>query len=410
MSDSLFNQYKYQLKRSFDVRFPDNKQVVLGLSGGVDSAIALYLLLEIGLKPLPIYINVSDNPEACRSSRDYLDALSVASYFGLKLELADYSKEYEVEVLDRLLNYYSLGKTPNPDIYCNLSVKMPAFGAKYPGSVVSTGHYAGIAFPQHVTTVPLMSESRRLSFLSQPKDLGKDQSYFLTGLIDKNEVINNLFFPLEGLLKSEVRSIAKSLKLKIFDKPDSQGVCLIGTKTLREFLKENLKPTQGNVKNLNGEVVGTHQGVELYTIGQRHGFELSVYSSEPLYIVEKCQKTNTIIVGPKNFCFKNRFKVSDLQFSPSFNVNRLAQLAQTKSLNVRVRNLGDLYPVVSVASVSNSEIEIETLEPIFALTPGQYAVFYINRSDVFESLVAEHQSLPLVGISPYLIGASGVIE
>ena len=257
-------------------------KVYLGMSGGVDSSVSAYLLKKAGYDVTGVFIKVWQ-PDwiNCTWKEDRLDAMRVAAHLGIKFETLDLEQEYKTEVVDYMISEYKKGRTPNPDVMCNKYVKFGGFydwAIKQGADFVATGHYA---------------QSKKGNMYNA-KDQTKDQTYFLWTVKDFSKIL----FPIGHLLKTEVRDIARKAKLPVAEKKDSQGLCFIGKIDFKEFLSHYITPTAGNVI-LNNEVVGTHDGIEYLTIGQRHGFTITkkTPNDAPLFIIEK--KGNDIVVSEK---------------------------------------------------------------------------------------------------------------
>ena len=251
------------------------KKVLLGLSGGVDSAVAAYLLLKQGYEVTGCFMrnwdslaegdylgNPNINNSQCPQEKDFDDATEVANKLGIKLIRIDYIKEYWDNVFSYLIREYENGRTPNPDIFCNKYIKFGPFlkYAKENGfDYISMGHYAE----------KINKDGK--SYLCKPFDLNKDQTYFLSQ-IDQEQVANCLF-PLGEINKTEVRKIAHELNLSsVMDKKDSTGVCFIGERNFKEFLKNYIPSKQGDIVDIEtNRVIGKHEGAMYYTIGQRRG-------------------------------------------------------------------------------------------------------------------------------------------
>ncbi|WP_106794360.1 tRNA 2-thiouridine(34) synthase MnmA [Aquimarina sp. Aq78] len=303
------------------------KRVIVGLSGGVDSSVAAYLLKEQGYEVIGLFmknwhddsVTVSDE---CPWLDDSNDALLVAEKLGIPFQTVDLSEEYKERIVDYMFNEYEKGRTPNPDVLCNREIKFDVFlkialslGADY----VATGHYC------RKDTV--IKDGKEVHRLLEGKDPNKDQSYFLCQL--SQEQLAKTLFPVGELLKPEVRDIAKAQDLVTANKKDSQGLCFIGKVRLPEFLQQKLQPKQGNIVEISpsekkyqrerpqfaskrdeleflsnkysydindGKVVGKHQGAHYYTKGQRKGLAVGG-TPEPLFVIETDVKTNTIYTG-----------------------------------------------------------------------------------------------------------------
>ena len=259
------------------------------MSGGVDSSVAAALLQEQGHDVTGVFIKAW-YPDwlSCSWKEERSDAIRVAAQLGISFQTLDLSKEYKQEVIDYMVREYKEGRTPNPDVMCNKHIKFGAFfdwaidqGAAY----VATGHYA-----QSI-------EKKGAHVLYAGKDKNKDQSYFLWTLTQQH--LSRTLFPVGGLKKRAVRKHAERLGLVTAEKKDSQGLCFLGHVDMREFLKHYIDTEKGDVLDRNGNIIGTHEGAILYTIGQRHGFEVYAQSTEekPKYVVAKDIQKNTITVA-----------------------------------------------------------------------------------------------------------------
>lgn len=266
------------------------RKVFVGLSGGVDSSVAAYLLLEAGYDVIGVFIRTWQ-PEwlPCTWRDERRDAMRVAAHLRIPFVTMDLQKEYKKEVADYMISEYKAGRTPNPDVMCNKEIKFGAFlskalrmGADY----VATGHYARLR--QH--------SASSLELLAS-KDKDKEQSYFLWTLTQKQ--LGQILFPIGHLRKGEVREIARKAGLHTATKKDSQGICFLGKVKMRDFLGHYAKKKKGAVLNANGEAIGFHFGAVFYTIGERHGFTITkkTTSDEPYYVLNKDVKKNTLVVG-----------------------------------------------------------------------------------------------------------------
>ncbi|MBW1294895.1 tRNA 2-thiouridine(34) synthase MnmA [Aquimarina litoralis] len=303
------------------------KRVVVGLSGGVDSSVAAYLLKQQGYEVIGLFmknwhddsVTISDE---CPWLDDSNDALLVAEKLGIPFQTVDLSEEYKERIVDYMFNEYERGRTPNPDVLCNREIKFDVFlkialslGADY----VATGHYC--------RKDTIVKDDKEVHRLLAGKDLNKDQSYFLCQL--SQEQLAKTLFPVGELLKPEVREIAKEQNLITADKKDSQGLCFIGKVRLPEFLQQKLQPKQGDIVEIpsteemyhqvepdfntkqekleflsskytydvnDGKVVGKHQGAHYYTKGQRKGLAVGG-TPEPLFVIETDVETNIIYTG-----------------------------------------------------------------------------------------------------------------
>lgn len=295
-------------------------KVVIGLSGGVDSSVAAYLLKEAGYEVIGLFMrNWHDESviisDECPWVEDSQDALMVAQQLGIPFQTLDLSNAYKERIVNYMFNEYSSGRTPNPDVLCNREIKYDVFlkaalslGADY----VATGHYC-----QKTTTE---INGKTIHHLLAGKDNSKDQSYFLCQL--NQEQLAKALFPIGHLLKKEVREIANKIGLPTAKKKDSQGLCFVGKVKLPDFLKQQLKPKKGDIIEIDaqfykeishkdslegqtkpyqytpksGKKIGEHQGAHFYTIGQRKGLGIGG-TGEPVFIIETDTITNTIYVG-----------------------------------------------------------------------------------------------------------------
>lgn len=337
------------------------KKVAVGLSGGVDSSVTAYLLKNQGYDVTGVYMTCWEaRVDGCRSDEDRKDAVKVASKLGIKFESLDFIKPYKEKVIEYFYSEYKKGRTPNPDILCNKEIKFGLFlnwAMKNGFDYIATGHYAQNGY--------IKGSYRLLMGLDQ----SKDQSYFLYRM-GQHELSKSIF-PLGKFLKENVRDIAKKEGLHTYDKPDSVGICFIGEVDIKEFLKKHIKPKKGNVVNTKGEIIGVHDGVWYYTIGQRHGFTINKYVGLPLYVVGKNVDKNELIVGFVQDATSDKFYVSDLNW-----VAKKPQLPL--SCMVRIRHLGQLYPA-KVLEMNSGKVLVELENPTFAVADGQSAVFYIEN-------------------------------
>ncbi|HLD51366.1 MAG TPA: tRNA 2-thiouridine(34) synthase MnmA [Patescibacteria group bacterium] len=320
-------------------------KVAVGLSGGVDSAVSAYLLKEQGYDITGVFLKCWEKEVGCDSDKDKIFAIRNAKHLGIKFEQLNFVEKYTSKVLDYFFEEYKAGRTPNPDVMCNKEIK---FGLFYEWAMnngfdfVATGHYARVVDGNLLKGI----------------DDSKDQSYFLY-LLDQ-EKLNRVLFPVGNLLKEKVRVIAKNASLPSADRPDSVGICFIGEIDVRKFLEDKLEKKEGNVLDISGAVVGRHDGVWFYTIGQRHGFEVDAYKGVPMYVIKKDAQSNELVVGPRDQALRDSFYVEDLHW-----------ITKGSPKQVRIRHLGDCY---DCELVDNSLVKLN--KPIFGVAPGQSAVFY----------------------------------
>jgi len=324
-----------------------NKKIAVGLSGGVDSATAAFLLKEKGFDVTGVYFKCWEEDGVCdicgRQSAE-----EVAKRLGIEFIDLDFSGRFKEEIVGYFVSEYSRGKTPNPDILCNEKVK---FGAFYDWAMengfdfVATGHYVRV----------------KNNMLLRGKDKSKDQSYFLYRI--PNEKLSKILLPLGDFTKKKVRLIAKNNDIPAVNRPESVDICFVGKATLKSYLSKKIKPEKGNVVNEEGNIVGEHDGVWFFTIGQRKGFRVSKYFGKPMYVIGKNVERNELIIGEESKAYKKEFDVVDLRwtsYDPGDNFR----------CRVRIRNLGKLYPA------KFSRGKVKSRRKIFGVAPGQSVVFY----------------------------------
>ncbi len=266
--------------------------VVVGLSGGVDSSVAAYLLKKQGYNVIGLFmVNWEETDEGgnCTAEQDFEDVKRVANKLGIPYYTVNYAKEYRDRVFSYFLEEYAKGYTPNPDVMCNKEIKFGPFlehamrlGADY----IATGHYC-----------KRIDKDNKV-YLYKSFDTNKDQTYFLNQL--NQDQLSKTLFPLADIDKTEVRRIASELGLITAEKKDSTGICFIGERNFRQFLKNFLPAKKGEIVDLQGNVVGEHDGVMYYTIGQRRGLNIggkNGYDTDRWFVVDKDVKTNRLIVN-----------------------------------------------------------------------------------------------------------------
>ena len=330
-----------------------NKRVAVGLSGGVDSSVSAYLLKKQGYDVVGVYMQCWDFPEeGCASNEDKMYAVQSAAKLGIKIESLNFIKEYKERVISYFYEEYSKGRTPNPDVMCNKEIKFGLFfkwaldnGFDY----VATGHYARVE--------DVEGEFRLLKGV----DPTKDQSYFLYNLTQ--EQLCKVLFPIGGMLKKDIRKIAKDIDLPTANRPDSTGICFIGEVDIKKFLMKKISPKTGNVILKNGEIIGTHEGVWFYTIGQRRGFTVTKYQGNPMYVIGKDVEKNELIVGTEEETYVKEFSIENVHW-----IDNLGK--DSFRCGVRIRHLGEIYP----GDVKLPHISLD--KPAFGVASGQSAVLY----------------------------------
>jgi len=329
------------------------KKVAIGLSGGVDSSVSALLLKNQGYEVTGVYMQCWDFPkEGCASNEDKMYAVQTAAKLGIKIEILNFISEYKDRVITYFYDEYRSGRTPNPDIMCNKEIKFGIFydwALSHGFDYVATGHYARI------------EEKEGMYTLLKGVDASKDQSYFLYRL--NQSQLSKILFPVGGMLKKDIRKIALDSSLPSAKRPDSTGICFIGEVDIKKFLKQQISPKEGNVVLKTGEVIGTHEGVWFYTVGQRRGFTVTKYQGSPLYVLGKNIEKNELIVGVEEDTYVKDFSVLDVHWVDGINRDNI-------TCGVRIRHLGDIYE----GSISLPNVSLST--PAFGIAPGQSAVFY----------------------------------
>lgn len=353
-------------------------KVMLGLSGGVDSAVAAYLLKKQGYEVVCCFMrnwdsmanndllgNPTINDSMCPQEKDYHDACAVAEKLGLKMLRVDFVKEYWDNVFTYFLSEYKKGRTPNPDVFCNKYIKFGPFldFAKKEGcDMIAMGHYAKRVDKDGKT------------YLLKASDLNKDQTYFLSQI--SLEQLKSCLFPLGDISKPEVRKIAHELDLEtVEDKKDSTGVCFIGERNFKEFLMNYLPAKKGDIVDIDsGKVIGKHDGVLYYTLGQRKGLGIGGFNGLPSkgwFVCKKDVIKNILYVGSGS---EDDHLFSDLSIIDNINLFN-GPIPDGTHINVKFRyRQSDLG--VTVYNIPDGKIKLVHDTPYKAVTPGQACVFY----------------------------------
>lgn len=341
------------------------KQVYVGMSGGVDSSVAAALCKHQGYEVTGVYMKNWTRDVGgmeCPWRKDLADAQSVAAHLDIPLRIFDFEAEYKQRVVDYMIKEYRVGRTPNPDIMCNQEVKFKLFletALEEGADAIATGHYART------------SDAR----LFAAADENKDQSYFLYRVT--SEALNKTLFPLGDYTKTQVRQLAADFGIPTADKPDSQGICFMGEVSIKEFLQEYIETERGPIKHYaTEEVLGEHEGAELYTIGQRRGLDVGGTISKgsngglPLYVVAKDMANNTVFVTENlTLLMQDEITVADTHW-----IDRPPR-QKNQSYYVRTRHQGRLTPA-TVTDAGEQSATIKLSQPERALTAGQSAVVY----------------------------------
>lgn len=368
-------------------KIKSGKKVALGMSGGVDSSTCAHLLVEQGYDVTGIYLECWRAP-GCRSEEDRKDALKVALDLGIPFKVLDFKQEYKDKVVEYFFKEYEAGRTPNPDVMCNKEIK---FGMFYDWAIqeeydfIATGHYAKVHEVETSSGAEINS-AQPSKQLVIPEDSHKDQTYFLY-LMNEDQV-NHTLFPLQNLLKSAVRVEAEKRGLHVSNKKDSVGICFIGDINVHNFLKERLGENQGEVVDTSGNIIGSHNGLWFYTIGQRNGFQINAktvikmddgttidkHNIPPFYVIRKNAQKNQLVVGFGSETLSNSFNVIDLHWVVEGN-EKLA--LNSEGLFVRIRHTGELLQCKLEKSANDAKnYRIVLDQPTKGIAEGQSAVLY----------------------------------
>jgi tRNA-specific 2-thiouridylase len=339
------------------------KKVFVGLSGGVDSSVSALLLKQAGFDVTGVFIKAW-HPDflPCNWRAEMRDAMRVCAKLEIPFLMCDLEKEYKKEVIDYLISEYSSGRTPNPDVMCNKEIKFGGFlkfATDNGADSVATGHYA-----------QKFEHDGKFS-LNNSIDKEKDQTYFLWTLNQKR--LSKILFPIGHLEKSAVRKIAEKNNLHTSSKKDSQGLCFIGHVDIKNFLRRYVNAKPGKVLNASGEIVGDHEGSELYTIGERHGFTIdnTKVSSSAHYIISKDVAKNTITISSDQ---GERKSIKEVVIE-NFNTIREERVFD-QEISAMIRYRGEML----AGHLRNSDGQISYVfqSQIDAVSPGQSIVFYRN--------------------------------
>ena len=360
------------------------KRVVVGLSGGVDSAVSAYLLKQQGWDVVGIFMKNwedDDDSEYCSSNEDFVDAASVADVIGIEIEHVNFAAEYKDRVFAEFLREYQAGRTPNPDVLCNAEIKFKAFldhAMRLGADKIGTGHYARVR-----------ERNGRFELL-KGVDGTKDQSYFLHRL-NQTQLAKTLF-PVGELRKTEVRRLAEEIGLPNAKKKDSTGICFIGERPFREFLNRYISKEPGPIKDPRGRVIGRHEGLSFYTLGQRQGLGIGGIKAQrrekseatrdralpgggdyhaPWFVARKDMERNTlwVVQGHEHPWLQSpALDADDVSW-----VSGVAPAPGAYAAKTRYRQ-ADAPCTLSLAA--GGAIHLEFSEPQWAVTPGQSAVLY----------------------------------
>ena len=354
------------------------KKVFVGISGGVDSAVSALLLKQQNYDVTGVFIRTWQ-PDfiECTWRDERRDAIRICAYLNIPFLECDAETEYRDLVGMQMVSDYVSGLTPNPDILCNREVKFSVFWqfAKTRGAdFIATGHYAKIITPPQPS--PNLREG---AALARPKDTAKDQTYFLWTL--QNSDLEHVIFPLADLTKPEVREIAQKNKLPNATKKDSQGICFLGHIDIKDFLSHYIDLQEGSVLNELGVVIGKHHGAIIYTLGQRHGFEIfkNTTAEKPYYVIDKDIEKNTLTVSHEHL--NNTFAKKEYLLTKGFirkDINlKLGSLASKLDIFGMYRYNGEFVKIETLNELNNKKIQVIFEKPLL-ISPGQSVAFYQN--------------------------------
>ena len=356
-------------------------KIAVAMSGGVDSSVVAKMMVDQGNEVIGLFLKLWSDP-SCSTSCDnrccdeeaLWDARAVAKMIGIPFYVINARDEFKREIVDCFLDEYKNLRTPNPCIKCNEKIKFELLLKKALSlgcDKLATGHYARISWQSAVGSRQREGNRKLLKGI----DSSKDQSYMLYRLNQKQ--LSRVLFPLGEMTKKEVRALAESWNLPVKEKPESQEICFVRDKDFRDFLRRYLSKNlfkKGQIVNTEGEIMGEHEGLINYTIGQRKGFNLSDKNEarEPLYVSGFDKKKNRLIVGSDKETFADKMRIKDLHL-----VSGSGSLIQNPRLSVKIRYR---HPAIKIKQLrkSGNKFEVEFAKSVRAITPGQSAVFYLG--------------------------------
>jgi len=360
--------------------------VIVGMSGGVDSAVAALVLKQAGYTVQGLFMSnwEEDDDAYCTAAEDFQDARRVCDTLGLALHRVSFAAEYRERVFAHFLREYAAGRTPNPDVLCNREIKFGVcldYMHRLGATSIATGHYARLE---------ATSEGIRLL---KAADREKDQSYFLHGVAPR--ALADTLFPLGLKRKEEVRRLAHAAGLCVFDKPDSTGICFIGERPFQDFLRRYLPTACGPIETPDGTVVGEHRGLALYTLGQRSGLGIggrAGAAEAPWYVAAKDARRNALIVVQDHdhpMLMSESFEVEEMRWLVAPRTLGLDRQCATLSCAVKTRyRQNDLKCLIEMDA---ARLRVRLARPARAVTPGQYAVFYLDDLCLGGGVIGERE-------------------
>ena len=351
---------------------PKDTTVVVAMSGGVDSSTVAGIMKDQGYNVIGITLKLYDDTKEiskskqCCAGQDILDAKRAADRLGIEHKILYYQNKFKSGVIDDFVDSYLKGETPIPCVQCNQTVKFKDLfeeAKNLNADALITGHY--------VKSITNNNETNMYKAI----DENRDQSYFLFNT--SRDQLNYLRFPLGDMLKNETRNIAKRLGLNVADKPDSQDICFVPNGDYSSVIKKYRPDAyqKGNIKDVNGKVIGVHEGIINFTIGQRRGIKVS--DKEPLYVIDINAERNEIVVGPKQYLAQNEIKLK--------NLNILCELDELKEeILVKVRSTGKL--IKANINLNKDTASIKLREDEYGISPGQACVFYSKNENGYKVL------------------------
>jgi tRNA-specific 2-thiouridylase len=369
------------------LRSRGEKRVLIALSGGIDSAVSAHLLIKQGYTVEAAFMKNWTSQEGllkneCPWLEDRREALRVAGFLNIPLHTLDFEKQYQATVMKYFYNEYKAGRTPNPDVMCNKEIKFKLlynWAMKNGFDYLATGHYG-----QVVSSKLVSSKQKKKNIynsttysLQRSVDEFKDQTYFIYNI--KTEQLPHVLFPIGGFKKDQVRKLAKKIGLPNAERKESMGLCFVGKIRLKDFLKQKLKGKKGKIMGEKG-VIGYHDGLHNYTIGQRQGIKVGG-NAGPYYVVSKDLKTNTLYVtnNPED----ERLFVKEVQLHSVNWINQLISQSANKpiSLQGRYRHQGELVPL-TILPLDKKHYQVIFKKPQKAVASGQSLVLYKGRECV----------------------------